>query len=162
MLPKHASCVSVKNKVSNLCCNCLRIQVFTFKFPPAPVGSSKHLVSLLRTSHSNQLHRFSSNTSKGSLTNSFDAYLRLIRFDKPIGTWLLFLPCSWGVALAAEAGSLPDWRMMCVMGAGAFVTRSAGCIINDYWDQNFDRQVCQGCSITRNLSVNCEILSLFC
>lgn len=121
--------------------------MFTVKFPPAPLGNSKHLVSLLRPSLShadalnNQPHRFFSNANSSSLAKPFDAYLRLIRFDKPIGTWLLFLPCTWGVALAAEAGSLPDWKMMCVMGTGAFVTRSAGCIINDYWDQDFDKQV---------------------
>jgi len=118
--------------------------VFTVKFPPAPLGNSKNLVSLLRPSLShadalnNQPQRF---ISTSSLVKHFDAYLRLIRFDKPIGTWLLFLPSTWGVALAAEAGSLPDWKMMCVMGTGAFVTRSAGCIINDYWDQDFDRRV---------------------
>lgn len=70
-----------------------------------------------------------------------NAYVRLIRFDKPIGTWLLLLPCSWGVSLAAQPGSLPDWKMMSLMMVGAFVTRSAGCIINDFWDQDFDRQV---------------------
>ena len=43
--------------------------------------------------------------------------------------------------MAAHPGSLPDWKMMGVMVIGAFVTRSAGCIINDFWDQNFDRQV---------------------
>ena len=83
----------------------------------------------------------SSNSGKRSFTMATNAYLRLIRFDKPIGTWLLALPASWGVALAAQPGSLPDWKMMGVMVTGAFVTRSAGCIINDYWDQEFDRQV---------------------
>jgi len=119
--------------------------VFTIKFPPASLGNSISLLtpSLLHSALSNQHQKFfSSRNTHSSLAKSFDVYLRLIRFDKPIGTWLLFLPCSWGVALAAQAGALPDWKMMCVMGTGAFVTRSAGCIINDYWDQDFDKQVC--------------------
>lgn len=95
---------------------------------------------------SSLLHRvnkcFSTNKNdKHSFGIATDAYLRLIRFDKPIGTWLLVLPSTWGVALAAQPGSLPDWKMMSVMMVGAFATRSAGCIINDFWDQDFDRQV---------------------
>ena len=70
-----------------------------------------------------------------------NAYLRLIRLDQPTGTWLLVLPSMWGVALAAQAGSLPDWKMMSIMLAVAFITRSAGNIINDFLDQDLDRQV---------------------
>ncbi|XP_065890794.1 4-hydroxybenzoate polyprenyltransferase, mitochondrial-like [Dysidea avara] len=113
-------------------------------FPAAPLGT-KHLFSPLRPIPSlaanYQLHNFTTNTSGGSLAKSFDAYLRLIRFDKPTGTWLLFLPYAWGVALAAEAGSLPDWKIMLLLGTCAFAGRSGGCIMNDYWDQDFDRQV---------------------
>ena len=92
--------------------------------------------------HDNPHRCFStSKNEKRSFALAADAYLRLIRFDKPIGTWLLVSPSTWGVALAAHPGCLPDWKMMSIMVVGAFATRSAGCIINDFWDQDFDRQV---------------------
>ncbi|BFZ10595.1 hypothetical protein BsWGS_13634 [Bradybaena similaris] len=72
---------------------------------------------------------------------SLQPYLRLIRFDKPIGTWLLYWPCTWSIALAATPGCLPDFKMLALFGAGAFFMRSAGCIINDMWDKDFDGRV---------------------
>lgn len=62
-------------------------------------------------------------------------YLKLIRMDRPIGTWLLFWPCGWSVTLAAPAGSFPDIGMLGLMLAGSFVMRGAGCTINDMWDK---------------------------
>ncbi|KAJ8285204.1 hypothetical protein GJAV_G00023500 [Gymnothorax javanicus] len=68
-------------------------------------------------------------------------YLRLMRLDKPIGTWLLFLPCTWSIALAADPGCLPDLSMLALFGTGALLMRGAGCTINDMWDKDFDRKV---------------------
>ena len=68
-------------------------------------------------------------------------YLRLIRFDKPIGTWLLYLPCTWSIGLAAAPGSLPDLQLLALFGLGALVMRGAGCTINDMWDVDFDKKV---------------------
>jgi 4-hydroxybenzoate polyprenyltransferase len=68
-------------------------------------------------------------------------YLKLIRIDRPIGTMLLFWPCGWSIALAGEAGSLPDMRMLALFATGAFVMRGAGCTINDMWDKDFDKKV---------------------
>ena len=68
-------------------------------------------------------------------------YLRLIRFDKPIGTWLLYLPCTWSIGLAAAPGSLPDLQLLALFGLGALVMRGAGCTINDMWDIDFDKKV---------------------
>ncbi|KAG7274717.1 hypothetical protein CRUP_021158 [Coryphaenoides rupestris] len=68
-------------------------------------------------------------------------YLRLMRADKPIGTWLLYLPCTWSIALAAEPGCLPHLGMLTLFGAGAVLMRGAGCTINDMWDKDFDRKV---------------------
>lgn len=73
--------------------------------------------------------------------NLLQPYLKLIRADKPIGTWLLFLPCSWSIALAAAPQSLPSLSTLVVFGVGSFVMRSAGCIINDMWDKDIDKQV---------------------
>jgi 4-hydroxybenzoate polyprenyltransferase len=65
------------------------------------------------------------------------AYAELMRLDRPIGTWLLLLPCWWGIALA---GSL-DWRLYLLFGIGAVTMRGAGCTINDLMDRKFDGQV---------------------
>jgi hypothetical protein len=67
-------------------------------------------------------------------------YLHLVRLDKPIGTWLLFWPCAWSIALAAPAGSAPDVGLISLFGAGAVLMRGAGCTINDLWDRDIDRK----------------------
>uniref|UniRef100_A0A2C9KGD6 4-hydroxybenzoate polyprenyltransferase, mitochondrial n=1 Tax=Biomphalaria glabrata TaxID=6526 RepID=A0A2C9KGD6_BIOGL len=76
-----------------------------------------------------------------SSPHSLQPYLRLIRFDKPIGTWLLYWPCTWSIALAAPPGCMPDLKLLSLFGAGAFFMRGAGCIINDMWDKDFDKKV---------------------
>jgi 4-hydroxybenzoate polyprenyltransferase len=71
-------------------------------------------------------------------------YLRLSRADRPIGTWLLYIPCLWGVALAAaaEGGFLAaDLWIVAGCGLGAFLMRGAGCTWNDITDRNFDARV---------------------
>ncbi len=67
-------------------------------------------------------------------------YLRLMRLDRPIGTWLLLLPCWWGIWLAA-AGSWPDIGLIVLFGVGAVVMRGAGCTYNDIVDRDFDARV---------------------
>lgn len=68
-------------------------------------------------------------------------YLKLIRLDKPIGTWLLFWPCSWSIASAASPGCIPDLYMLGLFGTGALIMRGAGCTINDMWDRDIDGKV---------------------
>lgn len=73
-------------------------------------------------------------------------YLDLIRFDKPIGTWLLLWPCLWGVALAFAEGtfdlsSAEILKIYIGFALGAFLMRSAGCVFNDYVDRDFDKKV---------------------
>ncbi|MFA5041489.1 MAG: 4-hydroxybenzoate octaprenyltransferase [Bdellovibrionales bacterium] len=63
-------------------------------------------------------------------------YLRLMRVDKPTGTWLLLLPCWWGVALAAEY--FPNLWLMLLFALGAVIMRGAGCVINDIYDRHLD------------------------
>src|SRR5436305_15026455 len=69
----------------------------------------------------------------------FRPYARLARLDRPIGWWLLLLPCWWGVALASP-GRL-EWRLYLLFTAGAIVMRAAGCVINDLADRDIDRRV---------------------
>ena len=66
-------------------------------------------------------------------------YLRLARADRPIGTWLLLLPCWWGVALATP--SWPDVRFFILFSIGSLVMRGAGCTVNDIVDKDFDARV---------------------
>ena len=71
-------------------------------------------------------------------------YLRLSRADRPIGTWLLFLPCMWGLALANLSTGrfgLHDLWTIVGCGAGAFMMRGAGCTWNDISDRDFDGSV---------------------
>ena len=63
------------------------------------------------------------------------------RLDKPIGTWLQYLPCTWSIGLAAEPGGFPDWYMLSLFGTGAILTGRAGCTINDLWGQDDDKKV---------------------
>ncbi|HSV29692.1 MAG TPA: 4-hydroxybenzoate octaprenyltransferase [Candidatus Omnitrophota bacterium] len=66
-------------------------------------------------------------------------YLRLMRIDRPIGTWLLLFPCWWSAALAAEGW--PDPWLFALFAIGAVVMRGAGCTVNDIADHKFDAQV---------------------
>ncbi|WP_126978847.1 4-hydroxybenzoate octaprenyltransferase [Frigidibacter oleivorans] len=70
-------------------------------------------------------------------------WLRLSRADRPIGTWLLLIPCWWGIALAAlsDAFRPGDLWLVAGCGIGAFLMRGAGCTWNDITDRHFDAQV---------------------
>ena len=68
-------------------------------------------------------------------------YLRLMRLDRPIGTWLLLLPGWWAIALAAPAGHWPDFGLLALFAVGAVVMRGAGCVVNDMADRDFDARV---------------------
>ena len=72
-------------------------------------------------------------------------YLRLSRADRPVGTWLLLLPCWWGLGLAVASdpagGSLWDIWIALGCGLGAFLMRGAGCTWNDITDRKIDAQV---------------------
>jgi hypothetical protein len=57
------------------------------------------------------------------------------------GSWLLFWPCGWSIAMSAVPGSLPDLKMLGLFGLGAFIMRGAGCTINDMWDKDIDKKV---------------------
>ncbi len=70
-------------------------------------------------------------------------WLRLSRADRPIGTWLLLLPCWWGLALAAMEDGW-RWGDLWIAGGcalGAFLMRGAGCTWNDITDRDFDASV---------------------
>jgi len=70
-------------------------------------------------------------------------YLRLMRLDRPIGTWLLFWPTVFGLALGGHGflSHLADWKMVILFGVGAIVMRGAGCTFNDIVDRDIDAKV---------------------
>ena len=70
-------------------------------------------------------------------------YALLARFDRPIGWWLLFWPCAWGVLLA---GGAAQWHLIAWMLLGAIAMRGAGCVFNDVVDADLDRQVARTAS----------------
>ena len=74
----------------------------------------------------------------GALPPRLRPYASLMRLDRPIGTWLLYWPCAWGVALA---GVDSRWDVFAWLALGAFAMRSAGCVYNDIVDRELDRRV---------------------
>jgi 4-hydroxybenzoate polyprenyltransferase len=67
---------------------------------------------------------------------------QLARFDRPIGWWLLFWPCAWGVLLAGGTGhDAGRWGLILWLLLGAIAMRGAGCVYNDIVDAEIDRQV---------------------
>ncbi len=73
------------------------------------------------------------------ITEKFDLYIKLTRLDKPIGILLLLWPTLWAVWLSA-AGR-PELAVVIVFVLGTVLMRSAGCVINDYADRDFDKHV---------------------
>ena len=78
------------------------------------------------------------------LPRALRPFALLARFDRPIGCWLLYWPCAWGVLLVGHIGT--DWILLCWFLIGSIAMRSAGCVYNDIIDRDLDRQVAR----TRN------------
>lgn len=75
-------------------------------------------------------------------------YVRLARFDRPVGAWLLLFPCWWSMLLAQDAAgqTFPNLWYMLLFAIGAFVMRGAGCAYNDIVDAEFDAKVARTAS----------------
>ena len=74
-----------------------------------------------------------------TLVDRLNAYERLMRLDKPIGTLLLLWPALWGLWFAAYG--VPDFVILMIFVTGTLLVRSAGCIVNDFADREFDPYV---------------------
>ena len=74
-----------------------------------------------------------------TLAERLNAYERLMRLDKPVGALLLLWPALWGLWLAAYG--VPDFDILAIFITGTVLVRSAGCIVNDFADRNFDGYV---------------------
>ena len=68
-----------------------------------------------------------------------NAYFRLMRLNKPIGIYLLLWPTYWALFLSAEGW--PDIDLLIIFTCGVIITRSAGCVINDYADREIDKHI---------------------
>ena len=77
--------------------------------------------------------------SQKNFLSTIDPYLKLIRFDRPIGTLLLLWPTLWALWLAADG--IPPIKYLVIFSLGVFLMRSAGCAINDIADRKFDAKV---------------------
>ncbi|KAI9584901.1 hypothetical protein GQX74_006796 [Glossina fuscipes] len=103
----------------------------------------------------NEKNNLKTTSIKSEVIRNILPYIRLMRVDRPIGSFLLFWPCGWSIALSANAGCWPDWYMLSLFATGAFVMRGAGCTINDLWDRNIDKKV----ERTRNRPLACGDIS---
>lgn len=73
------------------------------------------------------------------LNERLTVYMQLMRMDKPIGTFLLLWPTLWALLIAGQGR--PDPLIVLIFVVGTFLMRSAGCVINDYADRDFDGHV---------------------
>jgi len=76
--------------------------------------------------------------------NAWHPYLLLMRLDRPVGWWLLLLPGLWGIMLGVDGikNMTPsEWLLVFYFFIGAILMRGAGCIVNDLWDRDLDKQV---------------------
>ncbi len=85
-----------------------------------------------------------------NISKTITPYLQLIRFDRPIGTLLLLWPTLWGLWIAAHG--VPPFKYLLIFGLGVFLMRSAGCVVNDIADKDFDGKVTR--TKERPLAVN--------
>jgi 4-hydroxybenzoate polyprenyltransferase len=86
-----------------------------------------------------QLHGNKYFISTTSMTKKLSDYYRLCRWHQPIGAMLLYWPTAWGVCLGSPG--LASFYYIALFLMGSWTSRSAGCIVNDYLDREFDRQV---------------------
>jgi 4-hydroxybenzoate polyprenyltransferase len=68
-------------------------------------------------------------------------YLKLGRYDRPVGYMLLFWPCAWGLTLGAPTLNYEYYKLLTLFFSGSVLMRSSGCIINDMWDKDIDKKV---------------------
>lgn len=77
--------------------------------------------------------------------SKLQAYIQLTRIDRPVGIYLVLWPALWALWLAADE-AMPSLYHIVVFSLGAILMRSAGCVINDYADRNFDGHVERTCN----------------
>ena len=97
-----------------------------------------------------------------ALPNNYIKWIRLGRFDRPVGFWLLLLP-GWWVLPLTSLGLLECLKIMFVLLIGSIVMRAAGCTINDLWDKDIDKKITRTKNrplATGDISVNQALIFL--
>jgi 4-hydroxybenzoate polyprenyltransferase len=139
-----------KLEVGPRCLSCLLIHRQKSERSPTPLLGHNRYGSVSKRRFSSQLIQdlIEKGRSEGVASvlvnrssQRIKPYLKLMRLDSPTGTLLLYWPCGWSIAMAAEAGCLPDPWMLALFGTGAVLMRGAGCTINDMWDKDIDSKV---------------------
>lgn len=110
------------------------------KYPLALIENDLHQKYFHCTSNNN-MKRYQTSNERNSIREAIMPYVKLMRFDRPIGTLLLYWPCGWSIALSAAPGHLPNFYTLGLFATGALLMRGAGCTINDMWDRDIDAQV---------------------
>jgi 4-hydroxybenzoate polyprenyltransferase len=107
------------------------------------------------------LDKTAGQSGTGTVRDRFVEYMRLMRLDRPIGIWLLLWPCLWALWISAQGR--PDEKVFVIFLIGTFVMRSAGCVINDFADREFDPHVRRTASrpLARGAVSPAEALALF-
>ena len=98
-----------------------------------------HLAAMHSSTQNKSNRAKPSHRSGSGLNQALSAYARLMRLDRPIGTYLLLWPMLWALWIASSGH--PTEHVFIVFTLGVFLTRSAGCVINDFADRNFDGHV---------------------
>src|SRR5690349_11566062 len=78
----------------------------------------------------------------GALKSSISPYLMLARMDKPIGSLLLYIPCTWSILMSHHYCTPEEsLKLLTLFGIGSVIMRGAGCTVNDLWDIKYDKLV---------------------
>ena len=104
-----------------------------------PILRNTCSLSLLRLS-STSIYRLNSlYQNSWSWSRNVHPYVRSSRIEKPIGSWVIYLPSAWSIAFAGT--TVDSFALLGLFGVGAVLMRGAGCTINDILDKNYDRHV---------------------
>ena len=105
----------------------------------APRGLHAKLALSRRAAMAGEITPDSQYTNVARLPDRLRGLVLLARLDRPIGWWLLFWPCAWGLSLAG--GAVRRWDLLIYMLIGSIAMRGAGCVYNDIIDRDLDAQV---------------------
>jgi 4-hydroxybenzoate polyprenyltransferase len=108
-----------------------------------PIEQKQAEISEQKVNQTLKLLSSGSTTFVDSLPSAIQPYLRLMRIDKPIGTYVVFWPGAWSILATASylQATMPDFKMLGIFALGALSMRSVGCIVNDIWDRKIDIKV---------------------
>ena len=150
----YSSSFKIKKYYPESLCNGFKLRIASLSIITSRITDSYKMHSYINNKPAKLLFSTLSNNHKSNvstlsriwlfLPKSFHPYLLLLRLDKPIGVYLLFLPCIFSIALGMPIGEIPSlnfFKEIALFGIGALVMRGAGCIINDLWDRKIDKLV---------------------